>query len=145
MKRLLVVTVGILAITFLSADTCSGSAPAASSPAAPDKSPAAAAAKASPAAPQVLLDLSGSGSKSTQTFAAPGNWDLAWTYDCANFGMQGNFIVFVYNATDNSPSFQNQAVNQLGTKGSDVQHYHQGGTFYLEINSGCNWTVKATG
>jgi len=84
--------------------------------AASDK-PAASSAESSPqakaAAPQVLLDLKGSGSKQTQKFTAGGDWHLEWSYDCSNFGSQGNFIVSVYNG-DGSMSFQNSAVNQLG-------------------------------
>jgi hypothetical protein len=95
-------------------------------------------------APQTLLDLQGSGSKTTQKFTARGDWDLAWTYDCSSFGAQGNFVVMVYNG-DGSMSFQNSALNQIGTKGSDVQHYHTGGTFYLDINSECSWSLKTTG
>ncbi len=119
----------------------------ASQPAAPDK-PTTQTSKqpvaSTPKQPQTLLDLSGSGTKQTQVFAAASDWDLAWTYNCSNFGDQGNFVVEVMNR-DTSPSFENQSVNQLGSKGSDVQHYHKGGSFYLSINSECNWTVKATG
>src|ERR1700722_19287820 len=67
-------------------------------------------------APQMLLDLTGSGTKSTQTFTAGGDWDLDWTYDCSNFGNQGNFQVMIYNK-DGSISTQ-LPVNQLGSKDS---------------------------
>src|SRR3984957_16783251 len=40
-------------------------------------------------APQTLLDITGSGTKTTQKFTAGGDWDLNWTYDCSSFGNQG--------------------------------------------------------
>ena len=97
-----------------------------------------------PHVPQVLLQLSGSGSKSTQTFTAPSNWTLDYTYDCSSYGYKGNFQVMTYTA-DGSLDFSNSPVNQLGMKGSDTQYYHSGGQLYLEINSECSWTVTAKG
>jgi cell division septation protein DedD len=122
-----------------------------SQPAKTDTSPAPApAAKAAPApvptpaTPQVLLDLSGKGTKTTQKFTAASDWDLNWSYDCAAFGYQGNFQVYIYNG-DGSMSFDNSAVNQLGMKDSGVEHYHKGGTYYLQVNSECSWTMQAKG
>jgi hypothetical protein len=92
-----------------------------------------------------LLDQAGAGTKTTAKFAARGDWDLKWSYDCAGFaGGQGNFQVMVYNG-DASMNFSNAPVNQLGTKGQDIEHYHSGGTFYLVVNSECSWHVTATG
>ena len=97
-----------------------------------------------PASPQVLLSISGSGSKTTEKFTAVSDWDLNWSYDCSNFGDQGNFQVFVYNG-DGSMSFSNSGVNQLGKSGADVEHYHTGGTFYLTVNSECGWKIEVKG
>lgn len=94
--------------------------------------------------PQVLLNISGSGTKTTQKFTTSGqDWDLAWTYNCAAFGDSGNFIVDVKNSDGSSSD--NQGVNQLGANGADTEHFHSGGTFYLEVNSECSWTVKVIG
>jgi hypothetical protein len=93
--------------------------------------------------PQVLLSLSGSGTKSTQVIMVPSEWSLGWSYDCSNFGMQGNFIVSIYNA-DGSPASPG-GVNQLGVRGSDTEYFHEGGNIYLEINSECRWAVKVVG
>lgn len=95
-------------------------------------------------APQTLLDLTGSGSKSTQKFTTSGDWDLNWTYDCSSFGDKGNFQVFIYTG-DGTMSFQNTGVNQLGSKDSGTEHYHTGGTYYLQVNSECSWTMKVQG
>ncbi len=112
-------------------DTSDPQAPPAAGEPAPAPAPAA-------AAPVVLLDLSGSGTKTTQKFTARGDWDLEWTYDCSSFGQAGNFQVF-----PDGPGFLSP-VNQLDIKGSGVEHYHDGGEYYLTVNSVCNkWTVKA--
>lgn len=116
-----------------------------STPAASDKSPGAASSSAPTAkAKQQLLDVQGSGTKSTNTFTAAGDWDLTWSYDCSNFGAQGNFVV-IAKTKDNNPAFRINPVNQLGAKGNDVDHYHQGGSYFLEVNSECNWHITVTG
>lgn len=96
------------------------------------------------AAPKTLLDIDGNGSKTTEKFTTQGDWDLRYSYDCSAFGGQGNFQVYIYNG-DGSPSFANSGVNQLGASGSDVDHYHTGGTFYLVMNSECRWHVQVIG
>lgn len=95
-------------------------------------------------APQTLLDLSGSGTKTTQKFTAGGDWDLNWTYNCSNFGGQGNFQVMIYDGSG-SLSFQNAMVNQLGKSDTGVEHYHNAGTYYFVVNSECKWSVKVQG
>lgn len=135
---------GIIAGLLLSLLTACGSdgGVVTNSPAASDRATVA-------ATPTVLLDLAGKGTKTTNTFAATGSWDLTWSYDCTAFlaplggSGQGNFIVFVYSA-DGMPS-GNQGVNQLGVKDSGVEHYHIGGSLYLAINSECDWHITATG
>lgn len=96
-------------------------------------------------APRTLLAIYGSGSKSTEKFTTTGeDWNLTYSYDCSEFGMSGNFQVFIFNG-DGSPSWEYVGVNQLGTSGSDVDYYHTGGTFYLVINSLCRWHVRVDG
>jgi hypothetical protein len=118
-------------------------APTESTPAAAATQPASAPA-AAPAAMQTLLDISGSGSKTTESFTAAGPWDLIWSYDCSSFAEKGNFAVFVYDNNGNM-SFDNSGVNQLGASGSDTEYYHTGGTYYLEVNSECNWHMQVKG
>jgi len=135
--------------TPMSSDNTAPASSSGSAAATSDKSSAAGssqsqAAKAAPA-PQVLLDLSGKGTKTTQKFTAGGDWDLNWSYDCTANGGSGNFIVQIMNG-DGSLSTDNQMVNQLGSKDSGVEHYHTGGTFYLQIQSeNCTWSVQAKG
>jgi len=92
--------------------------------------------------PVVLLDKRGSGINKTQEFTAAGDWQIDWSYDCANFGHNGNFQIFVYNSDG---SLADLAANELGAKGSDTSYEHQGGTFYLQMNSECNWHVIVKG
>jgi hypothetical protein len=91
-----------------------------------------------------LLDIDGNGTKTTEKFTTQDDWDLHYSYDCSAFGQQGNFQVYIYNG-DGSLSFANSGVNQLGASGSDVDHYHTGGTLYLVVNSECRWHVQVSG
>jgi hypothetical protein len=100
------------------------------------------AASTAPVALKVLLDKSGSGINQTAKFTAGGDWEIDWSYDCTKFGSNGNFIITVYNG-DGTPS--GIAANQLGAKGADVSNQHQHGTFYLEMNSECDWHVIVKG
>jgi hypothetical protein len=143
------ILMGLVASATLAATACGEVSPAASSPAAPDTAAVA-------ASPQVLLDLQGTGDKSTQEFTASGNWDLQWSYDCTAgltqngaipSGYHCSFIV-VIKTSDGNRSLENQSVTQLGVKDQGVEHYHTGGTFYLEVQVCCvdnNWTIKVTG
>lgn len=95
-------------------------------------------------APQVLLAISGSGIKGTEKFTTQGNdWDLKYSYDCSGFGQQGNFAVEVKGGDNSFTGLPGP--NELGMRGSDVDHFHQGGTFYLEINSECAWRIEVDG
>lgn len=147
--------VGAVFILFIIIGASGGSSkPSASVPAptetgstvvAPEKKAASAPAPVQAAAePQVLLDLKGSGSKSTQKFTAGSDWDLNWSYDCSNFGQDGNFQVFIYDGSGQM-SFRNSPVNQLGASDSGVEHYHNGGTFYFTVNSVCSWKIQVKG
>ena len=94
---------------------------------------------APPAAPRTLAVFTGSGTKKTKKFdVTSDDWTIAYRYDCTSFGSQGNFQVFVY-GDDGMPDV---AVNELAAKGTDTTEEHQGGSFYLEINSECAWTVR---
>ncbi len=91
----------------------------------------------SPATPRTLLTQQGSGTASTPNFSAPTNWDLVWSYDCSSFGSSGNFEV------DVQGNLGPLGVNQMGTSGSGTEYYHQGGSYYLEVDSECSWQVTA--
>ena len=92
--------------------------------------------------PATLLSQAGSGTADTQQFTvSQSSWQLLWTYDCANFGTQGNFIVNV-NGYGAAASTTDQGVNQLGRSSTGDEHYYDSGTFNLSVSSECDWTVK---
>ena len=79
--------------------------------------------------------------ETTEKFAAQSDWDLRYSYDCGSFGQQGNFQVFIYD-DNGSLSFANSGVNELSMRSSNVDHLHTGGTFYMEVNSECQWHIQ---
>lgn len=89
-----------------------------------------------------MVDHSGTGEWTSPTFDAPGDWTLDYTYDCSNFGMAGNFQVYIY-GPGNTPSMS--GVNELQKSGSGSTSVHDtsGPGTYLEVNSECDWTVTA--
>jgi cytoskeletal protein RodZ len=97
-----------------------------------------------PPASTVLYQQAGSGTASTPNFTAPTDWNVEWSYNCATFGQQGNFVVTIEQAgTGAMASIEDTPINQLGMSGSGTQHYHYGGKLYLTVNSECSWTIKA--
>jgi hypothetical protein len=108
------------------------------------------------ASPQVLLDLDGSGTKSTDKFTVAADWNLNWAYDCTAgltrdgaipSGYHCSFIVHV-TKPDGHLSLENQGVSQLGVKDQGRESYHTGGTFYLAVEVCCadnTWSVRVTG
>jgi hypothetical protein len=96
---------------------------------------------AAPAAPAKLLDVTGSGEKTTEPFTSRGAWRLQYSYDCANFGQAGNFVVEV----KGGDGFSDQGPSTEGTSGADSNYEPQGGTFSLQVLSECNWHIVVTG
>ena len=98
---------------------------------------------------------SGEGVQNLQQFTVPASskgWVLTYMYNCSNRAKpesangagatgSGTFIVDIdgYGSdsatTDEGPSAQ-------GTGGGATDTYHDTGTFALEINSDCRWTVR---
>lgn len=118
--------------------TSSSSAPTTAAKSAPTH-----AAPVAPAAPatSVVLQTSGDGAKTTKTFIVTADWSVKYTYDCANFGTQGNFAVMEHGGDlDGLP-----IVNTLGSKGGDTTYQHgDAGQRSLEVNSECAWTLTVT-
>jgi hypothetical protein len=48
---------------------------------------------------RTLMDLDGSGTKTTEKFTTEGDWDLRYSYDCSRFGQVENFVVFITTMT----------------------------------------------
>jgi hypothetical protein len=81
-------------------------------------------------------------SGTTPNFTQTGAWTMAWTYDCSDFGSQGNFNVDV-NQPDGDTAVD-LGTNELGDGGSGTDFYYDTGTFNLSVESECAWTVTVT-
>jgi hypothetical protein len=99
--------------------------------------------------PPTLLSISGSGIKTSKTFSWSGDSvDLTYTFNCSNFGSQGNFQIYFYGVSILGPTVPDILANDLAAKGGDTTtEYLNGSTgpFHLEVNSECKWTVAVTG
>jgi hypothetical protein len=129
----LLIVIGIAGSHYApTSDTGSSSLPAASSPAA----------SIAPATHTILLDKTASGINKTTSFTAASDWEISWFYDCSGFGSNGNFQIYVYNGDG---TLSDLAANELGPKGSNITNEHQAGTYYLDMNSECDWHVVVKG
>jgi hypothetical protein len=72
-------------------------------------------------------------------FTTGAEWELSYTYDCSAAGGSGNFQVYEY---DSSGNMHDVLTNELGARGSDsVPQHADRGEHYLQVNSGCSWTI----
>lgn len=123
------------------ASDCSGYGVTVFPPASPP-APASSAPASPSLAGHVVATFSGSGIENTATFTVTATWKLDYSFDCTNFGYQGNFQVYEYGGSSGLSSVM---VNDLATgKTASTYAYGDAGTHYLEINSECSWTVKIT-
>jgi hypothetical protein len=116
-------------------------AAAATTQAAPGAAPAVAAPPATTAAPAeaIVLTTSGNGQLTTRPFTVGNDWALTYSFNCANFGGQGNFQVY-----EDYPN-GNILANALAANGGNTT-YQTGdaGTHTLEVNSECDWKITVT-
>lgn len=90
--------------------------------------------------PRVLLKLSGSGIQNSAPFqVTTGALTVTYTYDCASFGMQGNFIADITDGADDE-SVAN-ALGAGGTTTTTVYPQDQGADYHLSVTSECSWEV----
>jgi hypothetical protein len=122
-----------------------GGAPSKSVAANPDK-PTATASVTAAHAPQTLLDVQGSGIKTTQAFTTSGDWTISWTAHDTS-GVSGYFGIYVYDAGSQVPAGVAGNVQVPANQTlQDVSHGHQAGKWYLEVNSAStDWHVTVTG
>ena len=102
------------------------------------------AAPAAPPAAKTLLEADANGNTKTKQFTTQGaEWTLNWSFDCAVLGDSGIFNVKVM-AADGKES-ANPPVEKIDAANSGVEHYKQGGTFYLDVISECPWHIRVDG
>ena len=99
-----------------------------------------------PAAPKVLLSLSGSGIANSPPFlVTAGTLTVHYSYSCASFGSSGNFIADLQSGNQASLGSDDQPVaNVLGSGGSattTIYPQDPGSDYHLAVNSECDWNV----
>ena len=83
----------------------------------------------------------GNGAKSTEKFTVPNEWRLTWSCDGTGYSAW-YFGVYVYKG--NGDLFKLAA--NTAAPGSDTSVFHEGGEFYLEINTvGVSYTILIEG
>ena len=92
----------------------------------------------------LLVDQGDFGNKTTKIFTPQGkNWDLQWSFDCTSLGDSGNFSAKVMR--QGGGALENATVEKISDHDSGTEHYTQAGSFFLQVVSECQWTVKVTG
>ena len=100
-----------------------------------------------PAAPQVLLVMSGSGIRNSAPFlVSTSQVTVTYTFDCSAVGGSGNFIADLNYGNQASLNSDSQSIaNDLAASGGQtttVYPQDPGQQYYVAVNSECNWTVK---
>lgn len=93
--------------------------------------------------PKTIFSQSGTGNASTGSFTVPSGaaeWDVDWSYNCANFGQPGSFMYQVSTAT--ALDFSDVGPSPSGMSGSATAHYYDTGTFHFTTISECDWTIE---
>ncbi len=101
---------------------------------------------ATPALPRTQLKHTGNGAWTSRPFAAEGDSvDMAYAYDCTNFGQAGVFSAMLYG----QDGLVALLANEEGTTspGKTTTAYLNGaaGPFHIEISSECAWSVAIIG
>ena len=86
--------------------------------------------------------FTGNGGKKTESFTVGDDWKIQWTCNPGSMGMDAPFFVTPYKVDGNVPldsGAQTTCKAGQDTKGETEEH--EGGTVYIDINSGIDWTV----
>jgi hypothetical protein len=89
------------------------------------------------AAATTIYESEGTGSKTSKPFAVNASWAIAWSYDCSKAPKSA--AAFAVTVQGGSPE---SAISPTGPSGIDITHFHDAGTFYLNIETGCTWHVR---
>lgn len=90
---------------------------------------------------------SGGPEDSTGQFTALGAWSLFVNYDCTKQKSEGVFGIGtldmkVKNADDDTLNAEHAELHLQGLKKSATVNFKRGGTFYLAIDSRCDWRIR---
>jgi len=95
-----------------------------------------------------ILDLQGDQRiDASSKFSSPRSWDLQYGYDCSRQVSEGipdinRFDLIVYNGDDSSTASEHPELHLEGRKKASVLHFRRGGTYYLAVDSRCDWHVS---
>lgn len=86
------------------------------------------------------FDLMGTGDRDL-VFESSASWNIAWSFDCANLGTSGPFMVTV----DGVKGFAHPAASSSGMQGhGTLAGNSQDGSFRLALRSACHWHLVGT-
>jgi hypothetical protein len=94
------------------------------------------------AVPRTIFSQRGTGNASTGSFRVPSGaaeWNVDWSYNCANLGRPGSFHYQVRTATALDLTDVGPSVS--GTSGIAFAQYYDTGTFHFTTISECDWTL----
>ena len=84
-----------------------------------------------------IFESAGTGSSTSKPFAVKASWAIAWSYDCTNAPKSAAaFAVNIQGVPAESP------IAPTGPSGIDITHFHEPGTYSLNIETGCSWHVR---
>ena len=90
------------------------------------------------------LELTGSGSKTTEKFTVGPEWTVEWSYECTGQFASAGLFNLIPKGSD--AVFLLPVMSSPGTpKAADTQHYHEAGEFYLDVLSTCDWHIVVRG
>jgi hypothetical protein len=84
-----------------------------------------------------VMELSHTGSFTTQQFTVASDWAVSYSYDCSKIsGDDAGFVLSVQGGDYMVPT------SKQGIKGEDTYYGHDAGTYYLVITSDCAWHLR---
>ncbi|HEY4382955.1 MAG TPA: hypothetical protein VGN34_00565 [Ktedonobacteraceae bacterium] len=85
--------------------------------------------------------FTGNGGKKTASFTVAGNdWKILWSCQETN-GLDSPLFIIVYDGNNNMVDSP-QTTCKASTTTTGETEEHQGGTFYLDVNTAVTWTLK---
>ena len=92
---------------------------------------------------QVTHTFQGNGAKKTETFTVGSDWKISWSCqgDVAN-NIDAPLYINVYNQDGGLTDSPNTTCKATAQKTIGETEEHAAGSYYLDINSGIDWTIK---
>jgi hypothetical protein len=79
-------------------------------------------------------------SANTDYFTVPSHWSAGYAFNCASFGMSGNWILTLHQL-GGSVLDDNLLRNQIQYSGSDAWNFSGSGTFQFQVITECDWAI----